>query len=212
MEMQNANVAQTNQVDLLQKKLTIEASIQRGTNWFFWIGGLSIINSLIYFFGGSLTFVLGLGATQFIDGVASAVAGELSANGGMIVRFVGFSLDIAIAGLFITAGFLGQKRYRWAIIAGMVFYTLDGLIFLFFREWLAVGFHGLALWNLWRGLQSINELKVFTQNVSIPPFMNSAEAELPWYKSNGVRILGAMALIFAGIVVALITISFILTR
>lgn len=31
-----------------------------GANWFFWIAGMSIFNSLIQLLGGSLNFVIGL--------------------------------------------------------------------------------------------------------------------------------------------------------
>ena len=41
-----------------------------GANWFFWIAGLSLVNSLIILFSGEWSFIVGLGATQ-IDGTWS---------------------------------------------------------------------------------------------------------------------------------------------
>ena len=168
MEFQNTNSVDTRQVALAQKKFILETNFKRGINWFYWIGGLSIINSLIYLFGGSLTFVVGLGITQFVDGVTTGIAKSLSSSGGTIFHIIGFIVDIVLAGAFALAGLLGQKKYRWAVITGMVFYALDGAIFVLVGEWFAVFFHSFALWNLWRGLQSLNELNLLPQNISLP--------------------------------------------
>lgn len=212
MEQQPPNLVDASQITLIQNKLTLEASLRSGINWFFWIGSLSIINSIIYLVGSSLTFVVGLGATQFVDGVATGIAEELSANGATIIRLIGFGIDIAVAGIFITAGFLGHKRYRWAVITGMVLYAFDGVIFIFFGGWLAVAFHGLALWGLWRGLQAISKLQAIEQTNPVSSMRIIPDTEKPtWYKSNGVRILGGIALVFLGIVVALVVIGYILT-
>ena len=54
-------------------KYQTEAAFKGGANWFFWIAGLSVINSLIITFGGEMSFVIGLGITQFIDGISIAL-------------------------------------------------------------------------------------------------------------------------------------------
>lgn len=193
---------------LLQKKFALEARLRSGINWFFWIGGLSIINSIIYFLDGSLTFVVGLGATQFVDGFAGAVAKDLSSSGATLIRIIGFSLDLGIAGIFIAAGLLGRKRYRWAVITGMVLYTFDAIIFLLVGGWLAVAFHGLALWGLWGGLKAIGDLNAVEQTI---PVSITPNTEKPvWYKSDSARILVSVALFFLAIVVILVTIGFII--
>jgi hypothetical protein len=166
MALQNTNTADARQVALAQKQFILETNFRRGVNWFYWIGGLSIINSLIYLFGGSLTFVVGLGITQVVDAVTTGIAGNLSSNGETIIHIIGFIIDIALAGALAIVALLGQRKYRWAIIVGMIFYALDGVIFVLVGEWFAVFFHGFALWNLWRGLQSLNELNLLPQSVS----------------------------------------------
>src|SRR5215469_2722671 len=46
------------------------AGIRRSAGWFDWIAALSIVNSVISLFNGSWHFVVGLGITELIDGLA----------------------------------------------------------------------------------------------------------------------------------------------
>jgi hypothetical protein len=157
MEQNVANTANPAQLAYLGQKLALESQMRSGVNWFFWIAGLSLINSFIYMAGGDLTFVVGLGVTQIIDGFSQAFAGEL--GGGTALQVVGLVLDIIVAGIFAWFGFLGRRRLRWVVILGMALYTLDGVIFAAFGDWMPVVFHLLALWGLWRGQQAIGALK-----------------------------------------------------
>jgi hypothetical protein len=145
----------------MQKRQNLDQQIHQGLNWFYVISGLSIINSLMFLLEIPLTFVIGLGFTQFVDGVISAIARDLSEDSQTLAYLAGFVVNSLIAGIFIVAGILGQKRHRWAVISGMLLYTLDGVIFLLVGSWIAVGFHVLALWNMWRGLQSLIKLLEF---------------------------------------------------
>jgi hypothetical protein len=146
------------QVILSQRKLTLEARIRGGGAWFFWIAGLSVVNSMINFFGGTWTFFVGLGLTQFIDGFTTAFARDVGLPYAFVARLLGLSLDLAVAGLFVGAGLLARRRYRWVIAAGMLLYILDGLLFVWVAQWLNVVFHGLPILGLMGGLISINSL------------------------------------------------------
>ena len=53
--------------DAIEGKLKIESKFKSGASWFFWIAGLSIINSIILLAGGQWNFIVGLGVTQIID-------------------------------------------------------------------------------------------------------------------------------------------------
>ncbi len=188
------------QMVLIQKKLALEAAIKNGVSWFFWIGGLSIINTIIYFLNGSLTFVVGLGITQLVDGFAAGMATRAGANANL-VQMVGFVVDIAIAGVFIAAGILGLKRYRWAIIAGMVLYALDTVIFVVFEVWLGLAFHALALFGLLRGLLSINQLKKLEESSPVPiPSLTVTPVVTPVTTSGLSRALGRVLLGFFALV------------
>jgi hypothetical protein len=183
VEAQPASVTpESAQIVLIQKKLALEARIRGGVNWFYWIAGLSLINSFIYLAGGSISFIVGLGATQFVDGVMSALAKDL--NGSLIPRLIGFTIDVVIAGIFVGAGILGRKQHRWAILAGMGLYALDALIFVWVSDWFAVAFHAFALWGLWKGLQAINVLKLLEKDGPIPISVATAIQQQPMPRSS----------------------------
>ncbi|MBI5302680.1 MAG: hypothetical protein HY868_11125 [Chloroflexi bacterium] len=166
MELLVANSVDATQIAVVQKMLTLQNQIKGGIGWFFWIAGLSLINSATFFAGVSLTFVIGLGATQIIDVFSSALAREFSPGIGTAIRVVGFGLDLFIAGIFAICGVLGRKRFKGIVVIGMVLYALDAVIFLAVGEWLGVVFHAWALSGLWRGIKAINELGQLEKNFS----------------------------------------------
>jgi hypothetical protein len=149
--------AQSSQADLIQARIKAENQLKSGTNWFWWIAGLSVVNSLILLSGSNWNFVVGLGVTQIVDGVAQALASELP-DVGTIVKIGGLLIDVAIAGLFVLLGFLARKRFAWAFIIGIVLYSLDGLIFLLVQSWLNVGFHAFALFGIYSGFKALKTL------------------------------------------------------
>jgi hypothetical protein len=126
------------------------AQLRSGASWFYWIAGLSLINSIAAFSGSTWRFIIGLGITQIID-----LFGSHLETGGKVVAL---ALDLCVAGLFILFGFLGHKGYAWAFLVGMVLFALDGLIFLLAQDWLGVGFHALVLWWLFRGFGACRQL------------------------------------------------------
>src|SRR5215207_8255302 len=72
-----------------------------GANWFYWIAGLSVVNSLIFLFGGNLSFFAGLGVTQIIDQIVF----QLSPGEGLgIIKVIGFAFDLIVAGVFLLCG------------------------------------------------------------------------------------------------------------
>ncbi len=146
----------------IQKAVAIQ-SLNRGMNWFFWIAGLSIVNSIIYVFGGNISFIVGLAITQFVDGIISVIGKEINPNAGTIFQVIGLGIDVLIAGLFVVFGILGRKRIKWVAIVGMVIYVFDGLLFLLVGDWLSLLFHIFALVGLWGGIQNMNKLEKMEQ-------------------------------------------------
>jgi len=163
---QPSNLTDTTQIAVAKKMLTLENRIKGGTSWFFWIAGLSVLNSIIFFTGGSIVFVVGLGTTQLIDGILSVVVNEINSGAGIVVRVIGFGLDILFAGIFLACGVYGRKRVQWVIVAGMILYGLDGIISLLFGDWLGLFFHVFALAGLWQGKKAINELALLEKSLS----------------------------------------------
>jgi hypothetical protein len=113
--------------------------------------------------GSTLTFVIGLGATQIVDGFMSALAKDLG-QGWSIVRLIGLAIDVCIAGIFILFGVLGRKRYRWSVILGMVLYAIDGVILLLFKDFFGAAFHAWALLGIGGCLKSIKELEILEKS------------------------------------------------
>jgi hypothetical protein len=158
------------QMALMQRKLVMDSRMRSGLGWFYWIAGLSLVNTAAYLFGTSWTFVAGLGLTQVIDGIMSALVKDMGPDWG-ILRIIGLGLDVLIAGAFVLIGYVGRKGYRWPVIAGMALYALDGILLLVFRDFFAAAFHGWALFGIWSGLKAMRELKALaspTQAMSIP--------------------------------------------
>jgi len=121
-----------------------------GVNWFVWIAGLSLVNTVINAFGMDRHFPIGLGITEVIDGALSEQA--------MNVRIVGFVIDAILAGLFLGIWRLSAKR-RWPIVIGMIIYFLDGGIYLIAQDWLGVGLHAWALVSIFSGLRAAGRLE-----------------------------------------------------
>ena len=121
-----------------------------GANWFFWLAGISLINSLVVAFNGNWSFVMGLGITQIIDVVVKSATDTESSLG--FLKFVGLAIDLSIAGFFAMLAVFARKGHIWAFVTGIVFYALDSMIFVIAGDILAIAFHGLALYFMFRGL------------------------------------------------------------
>ena len=135
-----------------------ERQQKNGANWFFWIAGLSVLNSIIYLLDAQLSFIVGLAATQIVDGIATAVIEQIP-EGLAFLRVMALLIDLAVVGLFAGFGLLARRGKAWAFIIGMGLYFLDGLIFLLVGDWFAVLFHGIALYGLLRGYLACRELR-----------------------------------------------------
>jgi hypothetical protein len=135
-----------------------------GANWFYWIAGASIVNTIIFLFDGNLNFIVGLGIVQVINGVAILIADQ---TGSTTAPKVGALLvNLAISAIFLVIGYFAGKGMTWIFTVGIILYVLDGVIFLLFADWLSVGFHAFALIFIVRGLMAANKLQ------KIPPPVN----------------------------------------
>ncbi len=162
MQTQVPLAADAAQLANIQKKLQLDNRIRTGINWFFWIAGLSLVNSAAYLFGTTWTFVIGLGVTQLLDSIIARVVQDLGESWDAL-RVVGTGADLLIAGLFVLIGYFGRKRMRWPVVAGMVLYALDGLLVLIFGDFIGALFHGLALYGIWSGLRAMQQLELLQQ-------------------------------------------------
>lgn len=132
------------------RDLATEAHLKSGASWFYWIAGLSLINSIVAFTGSDWRFILGLGITQVID----AFGHDLGSAGKAVV----LALDLLAAGVLVFFGVFAHKRHLWAFVVGMVLIALDGLVFLLVQDWVGVGFHVFVLYCLFRGAKACRVL------------------------------------------------------
>ena len=153
----------------LTNLMNLTRSMKGGASNFYWIAGLSVINSLVSIFGGGLVFVIGLGATMFIDAVTSALAKDT--GGSPIVLGMGFLFSLVFDIIFLIFGYFAGKGHRWAFIVGMVLYGLDALLMLSFQEWIGFGFHLYLMWGIWQGFQALGKLKAIeaANPMAVPP-------------------------------------------
>ncbi len=144
---------------------TLKHNIKNGANNFYWIAGMSVLNSLISTFEGGITFVIGLGTTQLVDAFAMLFAQDVP-EAAIIFKGIGIGISIVISAIFAIFGLFAIKAKRWAFITGMILYALDGVLLLLFQDWFGALFHLIFLWGLWKGLQALNQLQKLENSAS----------------------------------------------
>ena len=144
----------------IEQTLQLENQFKNGARWFYWIAGLSLLNSVVVLLAnGNWNFVIGLGATQFVDGVALFFLEDLPQESALLVKSIALGVDAVLIGLFFLFGFLALKGKRAAFIVGIALYALDGLLFLLLQDWFGLGFHAFALFSIFGGLSALNQLR-----------------------------------------------------
>ena len=156
-----------------------------GANWFYWLAGLSIITSLIAFFGGGIQFIFSLGITNIIDAIAAEVSGRV--GGGSGAKVVALVLDLIITGIFVLFGYLSNQKMIWAYAVGIVVFLLDGVMSLLMSDLISVLAHAFVLFFLIRGFMAGRELLAIAMVAVIGLTVRPAEAAgiafwlgLPW--------------------------------
>src|SRR5688500_11327370 len=94
----------------------LEATMKGGANWFYWIAGLSLINSLIYISGSEWSFLAGLGLTQLADSLVD-VAIENGAPSAM--KAVAIVFNFLLVGVFALFGYYTGQRSSAAFVVGI---------------------------------------------------------------------------------------------
>ena len=142
---------QSSLTSLVEQKLRAERVVKSGASWFITVAVLSMVNSVLSMSGAGIRFIFGLGIAEFVDALAHQ-AGQS-----------GFALDLIIngfvAGVFVIFWNFARKGQQWAFIVGMALYALDGLVMLYFKDILAVAFHGYGLYRIYSGMSGIPQLR-----------------------------------------------------
>jgi hypothetical protein len=149
----------------------LKQQVKRGANWFYWIAGLSVVNSIILMVGQEMSFIVGLGATQLIDGVVLGMLEET--NMPEWIKYVALVMDVLVATIYVMFGYLANKGYKAGFIAGMILYALDGLIFLLVMDVMSMAFHGFAMFCIFGGLKALGQLRQLPPAVPMQPMASS---------------------------------------
>lgn len=123
-------------------------TVSRGrgaATWFYYIAGLSVLNSLLSVTNSGWVSLFGLG---IITQVFQAWARNSGVAPGVVLL-----LGILAAGVFVVFGVFAQKGQSWAFLVGMIAYAFDALLLISGSYWLSVAFHAYVLYRLFTGYQ-----------------------------------------------------------
>ncbi|HMQ05355.1 MAG TPA: hypothetical protein PKD26_15670 [Pyrinomonadaceae bacterium] len=137
------------EIQATQPRILDRKTAYSGANWFFWLAGLSVANSLLIYFFTVPNTPVAFGVTQWIDGTT----GTMSAEGWRPpLTTVALAVNILIAAAFAGFGYLARRGSDTAFLLGIVFYVIDALLSLFLKDFYGFAFHFLGFFFLFRGL------------------------------------------------------------
>jgi hypothetical protein len=158
------NAATDPQLNALQSQmLQLQAQGENGANWFYWVAGLSLVNSVIALAGGGVSFVVGLGITEVASGVAAAFASDRP-DLSIVLKSAAFGFSLFASAIAAGFGWLSNKRVIPIFALGMLLYALDALIYVLVQQWLSVAFHAFALFSMWQGLVAYRQLSAILRS------------------------------------------------
>jgi len=120
-----------------------------GARWFYWVAGVSLLNTVVALAGEHRRFIIGLGATQVANGLAARTGRGWAPA---------ILLDLLLIGGFVLLGYLALQGQHWAFPVGIGLYALDGVVFVAARHWVGLGFHVFVLIMICKGFQAARQL------------------------------------------------------
>ena len=131
-----------------EKDIYREECVASGS-WFYWLSGLSLVNSILPLVGFNFYFVFGLGITAVFDALAPGLGPY---------QFLAYIPTLMVLGIFVGLGFAATRGHMWAFILGMVLYALDAATLILFQDWFSMAVHGYVLFELGKGLLASRNL------------------------------------------------------
>jgi MFS family permease len=139
----------------------VQQILNAASGWFFWIAGLSLVNTVILITGSHWMFLAGLAITYF----AAAVGIQFGSTGQVVAIFI----SACAGGVFLAMGMIARKGHKAAFVIGMVLYVLDAVLALVVQDWLMAAFHAYVLYRLWRGFAACSQIKAFEKDAIAGP-------------------------------------------
>ena len=122
--------------------------------WFYWIAGLSLVNTLLILSHAGWSFMFGLTATQFLDYSWYNHFSEYI----LVDLILGIIMYIFILGSIALAGFLSKRKYLWAMWIGLIIVFLDGLLSFHVEYYWGAIFHVFIIIQIIRGYEALRRL------------------------------------------------------
>ncbi len=140
-----------------EQKAALRQAGASGASWFYWIAGLSLVNTVLAFVGANIRFVFGLGITDLVSSLAQYARQE-QADIAEPLSGIAVLVSVIAAGVLALFGWLSNRRMLWAYAIGMALYLGDGILCLLFQNWIEVAVHAIALFLLLRGFLAYLQL------------------------------------------------------
>ena len=134
-----------------------ERQTQQGGDWFFWVAGLSLANTLLRILNVPFGFFFGLGAADY--------AARLGLGAGVTL-----GVTFAASGIIALFGVFARRGARWAFLVGMGLYLLDALLCLLQAEYLEIAAHAYVLFRLFQGFQAAGHLAALRAQSASNPY------------------------------------------
>jgi hypothetical protein len=145
----------------------IRVLFERGKNgaaWFYWVAGLSAINTIIALTGNQWGFALGMGVTTIANAVAMQGAPPEDRP---VAIGVAIGFNVIVLGLVVLCGWLSQKRFLIPFALGMLLYLFDGLLFLLMGpDIMSIALHGFALFCMFSGFSAYRQLNALERQLA----------------------------------------------
>jgi hypothetical protein len=144
----------------------LAGQVKRGANWFYWIAGLSVVNSVIFLFGADVAFLAGLGFTILVDALI-----DVSIHNGApaLLKAVAVIFDLILVIVFALFAYYAGKRFSVAFIIGILVYALDALLLLALGLYFMAAFHAFALFFIIRGFLACRKLNAYDASRPLEP-------------------------------------------
>ncbi len=134
--------------------------VKNGASWFYWIAGLSVVNSVLAFLGIPVVFVFGLAMTGFLHFLLAGILGIPVSSGGLDPSLLPVTIaEILVALSFVAAGRAASRGFGPAFVVGGLIYFVDAGLCLVSQQWLMLAFHALALSCIAQGYQASRTLR-----------------------------------------------------
>ena len=120
-----------------------DPEVVSAARWFWWIAGLSLVNTVLFYSNADMSFVVGLGLTT----IASVFLPMPTA----------LAVIVATLAFYAWIGWVAAQGKAWAFYVGLVVYVIDALLFVYIEDWMSVAFHGLAIFFIVKGVMRLRE-------------------------------------------------------